>query len=36
MVRVNRAKAKLLAGEIAGGGSLNFYAPITSSAGACA
>ena len=28
MVRVNRAKAKLLAGEIAVGGSLNFYAPI--------
>ena len=28
MVRTNRAKAKLLAGEIAVGGSVNFYAPI--------
>ena len=28
MVRPNRAKAKLLAGEIAIGGSVNFYAPI--------
>ena len=28
MVRANRAKAKLLAGEIAVGGSVNFYAPI--------
>ena len=28
MVRSNRAKAKLLAGEIAVGGSINFYAPI--------
>ena len=28
MVRTNRAKAKLLEGEIAVGGSVNFYAPI--------
>lgn len=28
MVRTNRAKAKLLAGEMAIGGSVNFYAPI--------
>ena len=28
MVRTNRAKAKLRAGEIAVGGSVNFYAPI--------
>ena len=28
MVRTNRAKAKLLSGEIAVGGSVNFYAPI--------
>ena len=28
MVRTNRAKAKLLEGQIAVGGSINFYAPI--------